>query len=153
VRIAIGCDHAGFLLKEELKAYLQALGHEVVDMGTHSLDSVDYPDYARQVAEAVAQGRVERGIVICGTGIGSSIVANKVPGVRAALCHESYTARMSREHNDSNVLALGGRVLGVELAKEIVQVWLASEFQGGRHARRVEKIKTIEREMVRAQKS
>lgn len=153
MRIAIGCDHAGFLLKEELKAYLQALGHEVVDMGTHSLDSVDYPDYARQVAEAVAQGRVERGIVICGTGIGSSIVANKVPGVRAALCHESYTARMSREHNDSNVLALGGRVLGVELAKEIVQVWLASEFQGGRHARRVEKIKTIEREMVRAQKS
>jgi ribose 5-phosphate isomerase B len=153
VRIAIGCDHAGFLLKEELKAYLQALGHEVEDMGTHSLESVDYPDYARQVAEAVAQGKVERGIVICGTGIGSSIVANKVPGVRAALCHESYTARMSREHNDSNVLALGGRVLGVELAKEIVQVWLASEFQGGRHALRVEKIRTIEREMVRAQKS
>lgn len=153
MRIAIGCDHAGFLLKEELKAYLQVLGHEVEDMGTHSLESVDYPDYARQVAEAVAQGKVERGIVICGTGIGSSIVANKVPGVRAALCHESYTARMSREHNDSNVLALGGRVLGVELAKEIVQVWLASEFQGGRHARRVEKIKTIEREMVRAQKS
>lgn len=153
MRIAIGCDHAGFLLKEELKAYLQALGHEVEDMGTHSLESVDYPDYARQVAEAVAQGKVERGIVICGTGIGSSIVANKVPGVRAALCHESYTARMSREHNDSNVLALGGRVLGVELAKEIVQVWLASEFQGGRHALRVEKIRTIEREMVRAQKS
>ncbi len=152
MRIAIGCDHAGFLLKEELKAFLQALGHEVEDVGTHSLDSVDYPDFARMVAEAVAVGRVERGIVICGTGIGSSIVANKVPGVRAALCHESYTARMSREHNDANVLALGGRVLGVELAKEIVQVWLASEFQGGRHARRVEKIKSIEREMVKAQK-
>ncbi|MDR5695363.1 MAG: ribose 5-phosphate isomerase B [Armatimonadota bacterium] len=152
MRIAIGCDHAGFLLKEEIKAFLQALGHEVEDVGTHSLDSVDYPDFARMVAEAVAVGRVERGIVICGTGIGSSIVANKVPGVRAALCHESYTARMSREHNDANVLALGGRVLGVELAKEIVQVWLASEFQGGRHARRVEKIKSIEREMVKAQK-
>ncbi|HEY8496970.1 MAG TPA: ribose 5-phosphate isomerase B [Limnochordales bacterium] len=145
MRIAIGSDHAGFDLKQELMAHLKAAGHTVVDMGTTSRESCDYPDYARLVAEAVAAERCDRGILICGTGIGMSIAANKVPGVRAALCAEPYSARMAREHNDANVLCLGARVTGSGLALEIADAFLAGEFAGGRHARRVDKIRELEK--------
>ena len=145
MRVAIGSDHAGFFLKEWLRDLLRDQGLEVEDLGTHDETSVDYVDYARRVAEAVAEGRAERGIAICGTGIGTSITANKVPGIRAALCHEGYTARMSREHNDANVLCLGGRVIGRELAGEIARIFLSAEFSGGRHARRVDKISELDR--------
>lgn len=138
--IAIGCDHAGFELKEHLKGFLERNGHKVEDCGTYDEQSVDYPDFARKVAEAVASGRVEVGLLMCGTGMGMTMVANKVRGIRAALCHDSYTARMAREHNDANVLALGGRLLGKGLAEEIVTIFLSTPFAGGRHARRVEKI-------------
>lgn len=143
--IALGADHAGWELKEELKAWLLDQGHQILDFGTHSPDSVDYPDYAGQVAEAVAAGKAERGVLVCGTGIGMAMTANKVPGVRAAFCPDLYTARMSREHNDANVLTFGGRLMGRELALEILQMWLKSEFQGGRHSRRLGKIAELER--------
>jgi ribose 5-phosphate isomerase B len=142
--IALGADHAGWELKEDLKAWLIQNGHQVVDFGTHSPDSVDYPDYATQVAEAVAAEEAQRGLLVCGTGIGMSMVANKVPGIRAALCGDAFTARMSREHNDANVLALGARLTGRETAVEILKIWLDSEFAGGRHARRVQKIADFE---------
>jgi len=142
--IGIGSDHGGFELKEEMKKFLEESGHQVKDFGTHSKESVDYPDYGRVVGEAVVSGEVDRGVVICGTGIGISISANKVKGVRAALCGDVYSARMSREHNNANVIAMGGRVLGVDLAKEILGTFLKSEFQGGRHERRVNKIAEIE---------
>lgn len=145
MRVVIGSDHAGFALKEWLRGLLRDQGVEVEDLGTHDETSVDYVDYARRVAEAVAGGKADRGIAICGTGIGTSIAANKVPGIRAALCHEGYTARMSREHNDANVLCLGGRVLGRELAAEIARIFLSAEFSGGRHARRVDKITGLDR--------
>lgn len=145
MRVAIGSDHAGFALKESLKGSLRALGAEVQDLGTHDETSVDYVDFARKVAEQVARGAAERGIAICGTGIGTSIAANKIPGVRAALCHEGYTARMSREHNDANVLCLGARVIGGEIAAEIVRIFLTTGFAGGRHARRVGKVGALER--------
>jgi ribose 5-phosphate isomerase B len=143
--IALGADHAGFHLKEALKAWLIEQGYQVVDYGTHSPESVDYPDYAVQVAEAVADQKVERGVLICGTGIGMAITANKVPGVRAALCSDLYTARASREHNDANVLALGGRLMGPEMAVDILRMWLETDFAGGRHRRRVDKIGDLER--------
>lgn len=146
VRIAIGSDHAGFDLKEGIKRQLLAAGHMVEDFGTHSNDSVDYPDYARSVGLAVAQGQQDRGILICGTGIGMSIAANKIKGVRAALCHEPFSARITRADNDSNVLIIGSRVTGPALAAEIVQVWLESPFTGGRHQRRVDKISRLEEE-------
>jgi ribose 5-phosphate isomerase B len=142
--IALGADHAGWELKEEIKAWLLERGVELLDFGTHSPDPVDYPDYAAQVAEAVMAGKAERGVLVCGTGIGMAMAANKVPGVRAAFCPDLFTARMSREHNDANVLALGGRLMGRELALEIVEMWLRAEFQGGRHARRVGKLSEIE---------
>jgi ribose 5-phosphate isomerase B len=142
--IALGADHAGWQLKEEIKAWLLERGAELLDFGTHSPDPVDYPDYAAQVAEAVAAGKATRGVLVCGTGIGMAMAANKVPGVRAAFCPDLFTARMSREHNDANVLALGGRLTGRELALEIVEMWLRAEFQGGRHARRVGKLVEIE---------
>ena len=142
--IGIGSDHGGFELKEEMKSFLEENGYQVKDFGTHSKESVDYPDYGRIVGEAVVAGEVDKGVVICGTGIGISISANKVKGVRAALCGDVYSARMSREHNDANVIAMGGRVLGVDLAKEILSAYLKSEFQGGRHERRVNKIAEIE---------
>jgi ribose 5-phosphate isomerase B len=138
--IALGADHAGWQLKEEIKAWLLDRNAELLDVGTHSPDPVDYPDYAEQVAEAVAAGKVARGVLVCGTGIGMAMAANKVPGVRAAFCPDLFTARMSREHNDANVLALGGRLTGRELALEIVEMWLRADFQGGRHARRVGKL-------------
>lgn len=144
MKIGVGSDHGGFALKEEVKKHLEDKGIEVVDYGTHSTESVDYPDFGEKVAREVVAGNVDRGIVVCGTGIGISIAANKVKGARCALCSDTYSARMSREHNDANLLALGGRVLGVDLAKEIVDSYISGEFQGDRHERRVNKINTIE---------
>jgi len=142
--IALGADHAGWELKEALKAWLIENGHQILDFGTHSPESVDYPDYALQVAESVASGKAERGLLVCGTGIGMAMTANKVPGIRAALCSDPFMARMSREHNDANVLALGGRFMDGELGLEILQMWLGTEFAGGRHERRLAKIAQIE---------
>jgi ribose 5-phosphate isomerase B len=143
--IALGADHAGYELKEALKGWLITHGFQVLDLGTHSTESVDYPDYAALVGESVADHKVERGLLVCGTGIGMAMVANKVPGVRAALCGDLYTARMSREHNDANVLVLAGRLMGADMAADILHAWLETDFAGGRHARRVEKIADIER--------
>ena len=144
MKIAIGSDHAGYDLKEIIKNYLIEKGYEVVDKGTNSRESVDYPIFGESVAETVAKGEADRGIVICGTGIGISISANKVKGIRAALCTNEYMARMARKHNDANVLALGARVLGVDLALSIVETFLNTEFEGGRHERRVHLIHNIE---------
>lgn len=146
--IAIGSDHAGRDLKEQVKALLEGLGFEPVDYGTDDDCSVDYPDYGEKVSQAVSQGQFQRGILICGTGLGMSIVANKFPGIRATLCHDEYTARMSREHNDSNILVLGGRVLQKETALKIVKVWLETPFEGGRHERRLQKITNIEQRII-----
>ncbi|MEN2985542.1 MAG: ribose 5-phosphate isomerase B [Thermodesulfovibrionaceae bacterium] len=148
MKIAIGSDHAGYELKEIISKILKDSGHDVVDMGCDSCLSVDYPDYAVAVATAVSEGKVERGILICGTGVGMSIVANKFKGVRAALCNDLYTARMSRLHNDANVLTIGGRVVGKDLAKEIVNIWINTPFEGGRHLQRIEKINFIERKVI-----
>ncbi len=142
MRVGIGNDHAGYELKVDLAAYLREAGHDVVDYGHHDTTSADYPAYGRAVAHAVVAGDVERGIVICGTGVGISIAANKVPGIRAVLCSEPYTAHLSRLHNDANVLALGGRVIGTGLARLIVDTWLAAQYRAGRHARRVHQIET-----------
>lgn len=144
MRIAIGADHAGYTLKEALVAYMRERGIEVIDFGTHGPDSADYPDYARMVAEAVARRGADFGVLICGTGIGMSIAANKVPGIRAAAVSDVYSARMSRAHNDANILCLGGRVVGPGLAIEILEAWLRTPFEGGRHARRLEKIRQLE---------
>ena len=143
--IALGADHAGFPLKEELKSWLIERGYEVVDCGTQSAESVDYPDYAAAVAGAVTAGKAGRGVLVCGTGLGMAMAANKVPGIRAAACTDVYTARLSREHNDANVLALGARITARDSAIEILESWLAAEFAGGRHARRVAKLAAIER--------
>ncbi len=143
--IALGADHAGWQLKEEIKAWLLDRTLPLLDFGTHSTDPVDYPDYALQVAEAVVSGKAERGLLVCGTGIGMAMAANKLPGARAAFCPDLFTARMSREHNDANVLTLGGRLTGRELALEIVDMWLRTEFKGGRHSRRLGKIAELER--------
>ena len=147
MKIGIGSDHAGFDLKERIKEFLQKEGHEVIDFGTYSKESTHYPLFAEKVSLAVQKGEVERGILICGTGIGMSITANKFRGVRAALCTNEYMARMSRLHNDANVLCLGERVIGVELALSIVKVWLETPFEGGRHIQRVELISKIENEV------
>ncbi len=144
MKVAIGSDHAGFKLKNEIASLLEEMGIEYEDFGTGSEESCDYPDIAVPVARAVADGRVDRGILVCGTGIGMSITANKVRGVRAALCHDEFSARMTRAHNDSNVLTLGARVTGAGLAREIVRIWLSTEYEGGRHARRVAKIALLE---------
>jgi ribose 5-phosphate isomerase B len=144
MKLAIGSDHGGFELKQEIVRFLQSLGTvEVVDHGTSSKDSVDYPDYGRKVSEAVANGSVDRGILICGTGIGMSIVANRYPQVRAALCHDHFTAQMSREHNDANILVMGERVIGKGVALEIVKTWIETPFAGGRHQLRLNKIAEI----------
>lgn len=139
-KIGIGSDHGGYGLKEEIKGLLDELELEYVDYGTNSEESVDYPEYGKKVANGVMNGEVDSGIVICGTGIGISLAANKVKGIRCALCSDTYSARMSKNHNNANMLALGARVLGIDLAKEIVKAWLSEEFQGGRHERRVDKI-------------
>jgi len=138
VKIAIGCDHGGISLKEEIVAVLKDMGQDVDDRGCYSTDSVDYPDFAKAVCSKVQDGTCDRGILICGTGIGMSMVANRFEGIRAALCHELFTARMSREHNDANVLCLGARVVGPGLAEEIVRTWVSTEFSGGRHLRRIQ---------------
>jgi ribose 5-phosphate isomerase B len=149
VRIAIGADHAGFMLKEHLKQTLARLGHAVDDHGTHSTEPVDYPPICLSVARAVAEQRADRGIVLGGSGQGEQIAANKVAGIRAALCNELYTARLSREHNDANVLAMGGRIVAFGLADEILAVWLTTAFEGGRHQRRIDQIAEAEREGAR----
>jgi ribose 5-phosphate isomerase B len=145
VRIAVGADHAGFLLKEHLKGTLQRLGHTVDDHGTHSEEPTDYPPICFAVARAVADGHAERGIVLGGSGQGEQIAANKIAGVRAALCNDLFTARLSREHNDANVLSMGGRIVAFGLADEIVSVWLKTTFEGGRHQRRLDQIAAAER--------
>lgn len=138
--VAVASDHAGFALKEVLKQELADGGYTVLDLGTNNEESVDYPDFGAALAEAVADGRAGRGVAVCGSGIGISIAVNRHPGVRGALCHDSLGARMSRLHNDANVLVLGGRTTGVDVAKDCLQVFLSTEFEGGRHARRVEKL-------------
>jgi ribose 5-phosphate isomerase B len=140
MKIALGNDHRGFEAKKRLLAVLQGLGHEVEDLGAGGPESCDYPDLAFLVAEAVAAGKVERGILLCGTGIGMCMAANKVPGVRAAVCHDRITAEMSRRHNDANVLCLSADLLGKDVIERMVKIWLETQFEGGRHARRVEKI-------------
>ena len=144
MKIAMGSDHGGFGLKETLKAWLQEQGHEVVDCGCYSTESCDYPEFGAAAAQKVADGSCERGIVICTTGIGISISANKVKGVRCALCSEPWSAQMTRRHNDANMLAMGAGAVGVNLAKEIVTAFLSYSFEGGRHQRRVDKITAIE---------
>lgn len=148
MKIAIGADHAGFELKELISQIVEDAGYEVIDMGTGSSCSVDYPDYAEAVAQAVSDGKAERGILICGTGIGMSIVANKFKNVRAALCNDLFTAKMSRLHNDANILCMGARVIGKGLAIEIVKTWLSTPFEAERHLKRVEKINIIERKVI-----
>ncbi len=150
MKIALGADHAGFELKEKIKGQLQQQGYDVVDEGTVSNESVDYPDFARKVGEDVAGRRADRGILVCGTGIGMAIAANKVPGVRAASVTTEYEAQISREHNDANVLSLGARILSEDAIKNIIDKWLHTEFLGGRHQRRVDKITQIEREELEA---
>ncbi|MGH2673795.1 MAG: ribose 5-phosphate isomerase B [Actinomycetota bacterium] len=145
MRIAMGCDHAGYPLKEALKAFLKEEGHEVEDFGTDSEEMVDYPDFCAAAARAVVDGHADRGLVLGGSGQGEQLAANKVRGTRAALCNDLYLAELSRRHNDANVLAMGGRIVAVALAKEIVRLWLATPFEGGRHARRLEQVAEIER--------
>jgi len=144
MKIAIGCDHAAFELRDALASLVRGMGHSVVDFGTVGPESVDYPDFGEKVSLAVARGEADRGILICGTGIGMSIVANKFPGVRAALCSEPLGARMSRLHNDANVLVMGARLIGRALAEDVTRVWLETPFEGGRHSRRLDKITRIE---------
>ncbi|GGL56889.1 ribose 5-phosphate isomerase B [Sporolactobacillus putidus] len=144
MKIVIGSDHAGFKLKEILIDYLQENGFQIIDLGTYSDESVDYPVYGEKVARSVVNHQTDLGIAICGTGIGIGIAANKVPGCRAVICSEPYSAKMSRQHNDANVLAIGSRVVGVEAAKMIVDTWLKTEFLGGRHAQRIDMIRKIE---------
>jgi len=144
-KIAIGSDHAGFEAKEKAKSELAALGVDVLDKGSHSLDSVDYPDFGAAVARAVASGEVERGVLVCGSGIGISIAANKIPGARAALCWNEETVRLAREHNDANVLCFGSRFIEPEQAARMVRIFLETEFAGGRHTQRVEKLTALDR--------
>jgi len=151
MQIGLACDHGGFELKEEVKVFLKSFGAEPIDMGTFSEESVDYPDFGVLVAEKVSRGELEKGILICGTGIGMSMVANKFPRVRAALANDLYSSRCSREHNDANILIIGGRIVGKELAKEIVKVWLETPFAKGRHKRRLEKIEALEKEKFKRQ--
>ena len=146
MKIAIACDHGGFKLKQAVIQELKRLGQEVEDFGTYNEESCDYPDYASKAAKAVASGECEKGVVICGTGIGVSITANKVKGIRCALCHDVYSAKKTRQHNDANMLAMGARVIGEGLALEIVDAFFTSEFEGGRHIRRIEKMMALEKE-------
>lgn len=149
MQIAIGCDHAGLGLKEDIVELVKSLDIEVTDCGTNSTESVDYPDFGKKVSELVSSGKIEKGILICGTGIGMSMVSNKFPNVRAALCNDLFTAQMSRRHNDANILVIGGRIVGKDLAVEIVKTWLATPFEGNRHLIRINKIKAIEEDLNR----
>jgi RpiB/LacA/LacB family sugar-phosphate isomerase len=145
MRLVLGSDHAGYELKQELLGFLRALGHEVLDVGTCSTAAVDYPDYSEAVSRAVLDGRAERGVLICGSGVGACVAANKIPGIRAAICHDGYSAHQGVEHDDMNVLVLGSRVIGPELAKELVRGYLHATFSGEeRHLRRLGKVKAIE---------
>ena len=146
MKIAIGSDHAAYEFKEQIKDYIISKGHQIKDFGTYSLERVDYCDYGFIVGEAVANGEFERGVIICGTGIGISIAANKVKGIRCVVCSEPYSARLSRQHNNTNMLSMGARVVGIEVAKMIVDEWLNATFEGGRHADRIEKISNYENE-------
>src|SRR3989338_10537600 len=146
-KIAIASDHAGLELKEDIKIFLKEKGFELLDMGINSTESVDYPDYGIPVAEKISRGEIEKAILICGTGIGMSIVANKFPNVRAALVNDVYSATMAKEHNDANILVIGGRIAGKGLAREMVKVWLEAKFEGGRHQKKLDKIKEIEKGM------
>ena len=151
MRIAIGADHAGFELKNMLAADLRHCGHEVIDAGTTSADPADYPDFAEAVSKVLLDGAAERGVLVCGSGVGASVSANKIPGIRAGLCHDTYSARQGVEHDDMNMLVLGARVIGVELARELVNNFLAAKFNGAeRHRRRIEKIKALEKRYGKA---
>jgi len=146
MRIAVGADHAGFLLKQNIASYLGELGHDVVDLGTNSTAPADYPDFAEAVGKAVLEGRAERAVLICGSGVGASVAANKLPGIRAAVCHDTYSARQGVEHDDMNVLVLGARIIGVELARELVRHFLSASFtHEERHVRRLGKINALEK--------
>jgi ribose 5-phosphate isomerase B len=147
--VALGADHGGFAMKESLKAFVTEQGYQVVDCGTNSTEAVDYPDFALAVASLVSEGKAGRGIIVDGAGIGSCMVANKVPGVRAALCYDHATANNSREHNDANVLTLGAGLIGDNLARQIVKTWLTTPFGGGRHAKRVDKIMAVEKQYLK----
>lgn len=147
--IAIGSDHAGVELKQKIISLLHDLQIQCIDYGTETSESVDYPDYGEKVSEAISAGKIERGILICGTGIGMSIVANKFPRIRASLCNDLFTAKMSRLHNDSNILVIGGRIVGTDLAKEIVKTWISTPFEGERHCARLHKIKKIEERLLK----
>lgn len=154
MRIAIGSDHAGYAYKGVLAEQMTAAGHEVLDLGTNGPEAVDYPDFARAVAEAVAAARVDRGVLVCGSAVGVCVVANKVPGIRAGVCHDTYSARQGVEHDDVNILCLGERVIGIELAREIVEAFLHAEFSGvERHMRRLGKLLDVEREYMRSDPS
>lgn len=144
MKIALGCDHGGIVLKPAVISFLESKNIEVVDFGCNSTDSVDYPEYAQKVAEAVSQGKCDSGVLICGTGIGISIAANKVKGIRAAVVHDLFTAEMTKKHNNANILAFGGRVVDEKMAVAMVEKWLDTEFEGGRHTQRVDKITSIE---------
>jgi len=149
MKVALGNDHAGTPLRDLVIDEVQKAGHEVIDLGTPGAESVDYPDYARQVAEAVTKGRADRGVLICGTGIGMAMVANKFPGIRCAVCSDVYAARMTRRHNDANVLALRGREADLDVTREIVRIFLDEPFEGGRHQRRIDKISEIEKQVCK----
>src|SRR3989442_8297535 len=154
MRIAIGADHAGFELKENVRAFLQKAGHEVIDLGTHNLDPVDYPDYAEAVGRSLREGKAERGIVICGSGVGASAAANKIPGIRAGLCHDTYSAHQGVEHDDINVLVLGSRVIGVKLAEDLVKAFLGAKFTNEeRHVRRLGKVRALEANFAAGRKA
>ena len=145
MRIVIGSDHAGFSLKEDLNAYIRQLGHQVVDVGTHGTEPVDYPDYAEALSKTLIDGQADRGVLICGSGVGASVAANKLPGIRAGLCHDTYSAHQGVEHDNMNVLVLGGRVIGPALASELVTAYLKATFSGeARHQRRLEKVHSLE---------
>lgn len=154
MKIVLGSDHAGFELKESLRSFIESLGHRVVDVGTHSTESVDYPDYAEKVARAVISGEADRGILLCGSGVGASIAANKVPGIRAANCEDYYSAHQGVEHDAMNVLVLGGRIIGVALAQDMVRGYLEAEYTGEeRHARRLAKVQAIEARAIQGEYS
>ena len=146
MKIAVGADHAGFLLKQDVAALLRKDGHDVVDVGTDSTEAVDYPDFAEAVGQAILDGRAERGVLVCGSGVGASVAANKVPGIRAAICHDIYSAHQGVEHDDMNVLVLGGRIVGPAVVPELVRAFVGAQFTGEeRHVRRLAKVKAIER--------
>src|SRR6266700_7224934 len=154
MRIAVGSDHAGFALKQDLAAYLRELGHQVLDVGTHSTAPVDYPDYAEAVGNAVLDGRAERAVLVCGSGVGASVAANKLPGIRAGMCHDTYSAHQGVEHDDINVLVLGSRVIGVKLAEDLVKVFLGAKFTNEeRHVRRLGKVKALEAKFAAGRKA